>query len=234
MTAALPSPPILYVVTAAEGVPGRGHAEVARAAAAGGAQLVQLRAPELDDTALAELTREVAPSCRVRGARVIVNNRLDVALAAGADGVHLGLDDADLTVARRELGADRLLGASAANPEQARRAVAAGADYLGVTVWGTPTKRDAAPVGLDELVRICAAVDVPVIAIGGIDAANARLALGAGAAGIAVVRAVAAAPDPAVAARHLRAVLDRAAAPAGTPLARPAPHRRGSEEETRP
>lgn len=220
MAAMMPRAPVLYVVTAAGAAPGRGHADVARAAAAGGAHLVQLRAPELDDDALAGLAREVGPEVRARGARLIVNDRLGVALSSGADGVHLGLGDGDLPTARDRLGDVRLLGASASTPAQARDAVAAGADYLGVTVWGTPTKRDASPVGVAGLAAICAAVDIPVLAIGGIDASSAPLALGAGAAGVAVVRAIAAAPDPVAATRHLRAVIGaapRTSAAGGSP-----------------
>jgi len=198
------------VVTAAGLRPGRGHLDVALGALAGGADLVQLRAPELDDDALAPLAARIAAACRAAGVPLVVNDRLEVAVAVGADGVHLGQDD-DPGGARERLGAGALLGVSVHDPAEARAAVALGADYLGATLWATATKPEARPLGPAGLAAVCAATRLPVLAIGGIDATNAQVALAAGAAGVAVVSAVAAAPDPAAATRALVSAVAAAA-----------------------
>ena len=194
------------MVTSAGLVPGRGHLDVARAALRGGAGAVQLRAPELRDEDLLPIAREVAAACREAGALFVVNDRVDVAAASGA-GVHLGQGD-ELQGARERVGPDGPLGVSVADPGQAVAARAAGADYLGVTVWPTATKPEATPVGLDGLRAVVASVPLPVVAIGGIDERTAPLALDAGAAGVAVVSAVGAAPDPEEATRRLVQVVD--------------------------
>ncbi len=196
----------VYVVTAAGMVPGRGHAEVAAGAIAGGANAVQLRAPEHGDDELLPLARELADRCRERGVLFIVDNRMELALASGAAGVHLGQGD-PWAEARLRLGPEPVVGVSVEDPGQATAAEAAGADYLGVTVFSTSTKPDAVPRGLRRLREICDATSLPVVGIGGIDASNARKVLEAGAAGVAVVSAVAAAPDPAAATRELVAAI---------------------------
>jgi thiamine-phosphate pyrophosphorylase len=143
----------------------------------------------------------------------IVNDRVDLAIAAGAAGVHLGQDD-DWASARERLGPGPVLGLSVETVEQAEAAAEAGADYLGVTVWPTETKPEATPHGLERVAEIAAAVDVPLVGIGGITAVNARQVLDAGAAGVAVISAVGAAPDPAEATRALvRAVRGTAGTP---------------------
>ena len=190
-----PHPLGVYVVTSTGLVPGRGHREVALAAIEGGADVVQLRAKELRDDELRPLARELAEACRAADVLFVVNDRAAVALESGADGVHVGQDD-DPVAARSRLGAGPILGVSVADPDQARHAEAAGADYLGVTVWATPTKPDATPGGLDLVRDVVQATALPVVAIGGIDASNAADALGAGASGVAVVSAVGAAEDP--------------------------------------
>lgn len=204
----------LYVVTAADVVPGRGHVELARAAAAGGADAVQLRAPGLGGDDLRRLARAFVAALAPFDVLSIVNDDLAVAADAGAGGAHLGQADLaarglDVAEARRRMPG-RVLGISADTPEQARAAAAGGADYLGVTVWGTGTKADARAVGLAGLREIVAAVDLPVVAIGGIDAERVPAALRAGAAGVAVVSAVAGSPDPVAATRRLRRVVDGA------------------------
>lgn len=185
--------------------PGRGHLEVARAALAGGATLVQLRDKGATAAALFRLAAALLPLCRQAGVPLVVNDRLDVALAAGADGVHLGQDDLPAAEARRLLGPDRILGVSAATPAEARAAEQAGADYVGVgPVFPTATKPDAGEaVGLKALAAVRAAVAIPVLAIGGITAANAGAAVAAGADGVAVISAVSRAPDMAAAVRDL-------------------------------
>lgn len=184
----------------------RGHRDVALAAIEGGASAVQLRAPELQDDDLLPLATELAAQCRTAGVLFVVNDRLDVALASGADGVHLGQRD-DLGHARARIGKDGVLGISVNDVEEARAAEAAGADYLGVTVWATPTKPGAVPHDLDGLRAIVGATALPVVGIGGIEAANAGRVIAAGAAGVAVVSAVATADDPVDATRQLAAAV---------------------------
>lgn len=203
------TPPLdVHVVTSHGLWPGRGHREVALAALEGGADAIQLRCPELDDADLLALARELVPVCAARGVPLVVNNRVEVAVAAEASGVHLG-QDADLGAARRRLRTDQLLGVSVATPAQAAAAEHIGADYLGVTVWPTATKPEAEAVGVAGLRAIAAASSLPVVAIGGISAARVAEALDAGAAGVAVVSAVGAAADPVAATRALAAAVRR-------------------------
>lgn len=187
----------VYVVTSDGLVPGRGHVDVAGAAMEGGAGAVQLRAPELKDRPeeLLSLAKEVAVLRGERGVLFIVNDLVDVAVESGADGVHLGQGD-EVGGARDRLGPDRVLGLSVEGPEQAREGERMGADYLAATVYGTRTKPEARPIGLEGLRAIVAATSLPVVGIGGIDASNAQEVLVAGAAGVAVVSAVGAAEDP--------------------------------------
>lgn len=198
----------VYVVTSGAFGPDRDHHSLARAAIDGGATAVQLRAPELDDDALLPLAIELATACRGAGVLFVVNDRLDVALESDAAGVHLGQHD-DPHDARRRLGAGRVLGVSVGDVDEAVAAEHAGADYLGMTVWSTPTKPDAEPRGLEGLGAVVEATTLPVVGIGGILASNATLVLEAGAAGFAVISAVAAAPDPVGATRSLVDVVDR-------------------------
>lgn len=199
----------VYVVTSGTLVPGRGHREIAAAAIEGGATAIQLRAPELDDVALLPIARELVDVCRDAGVLCIVNDRVDVAVAAGADGVHVGQDD-EPEAARATLGPDRVLGISVRDADQARGAAAAGADYLGVTVWSTATKPEAVARGLDGLSAVADVSPLPVVGIGGIDATNAAEVIHAGAAGVAVISAVVAATEPVTATRALREAVDRA------------------------
>jgi thiamine-phosphate pyrophosphorylase len=197
----------VYVVTTGTLVSGRAHGELAAAAVAGGATAVQLRAPELDDERLMPLASALATMCGEAGVLFIVNDRVEVAIESGAAGAHVGQAD-DPGSARMRLGPERILGVSVGTVDEALAAQAIGADYLGVTVWGSPTKPDAVPVGIEGLRRIAGAADMPVVAIGGIDAETARAALAAGASGVAVISAVAAADDPMQAVRDLRASVD--------------------------
>jgi len=197
----------LYVLTCADPARGRSHRDVAVAAIEGGATAIQLRAPELGDDALVPLAAELTELCRAAAVLFIVNDRPEVAALVGADGAHVGQHD-DPATARRRVGPGAVLGISVEDVAQARAAVAAGADYLAVTVWSTPTKPDAVPTGPGMLAEVAAASTLPVVGIGGIDATNAATVMAAGAAGIAVISAVGAAPDPAGATAELRAVVD--------------------------
>jgi thiamine-phosphate pyrophosphorylase len=156
----------------------------ARAAAEGGATVVQLRRKGASTNELVEAGRGFGDL----EATFVVNDDVEAALRLGADGVHLGRDDPG---AERAVAEGLLLGTSAATIEEARAGEALGAAYVGAgPVWATPSKPDAdPPIGLDGLAAICAAVSVPVVAIGGVDASNAGDCIRAGAAGVAVVRA---------------------------------------------
>ena len=158
--------------------------ETAQAAVEGGATVVQLR---LKGAATKQVV-EVGRPFRMLPALFVVNDDVDAALALDADGVHLGRDDPG---AERAVGAGLLLGISASSVEEAQAGETAGAAYVGAgPVWATPSKPDAdPPIGLEGLAAICRAVSIPVVAIGGVDASNARACLDAGAAGVAVVRA---------------------------------------------
>ncbi|HET9722926.1 MAG TPA: thiamine phosphate synthase [Actinomycetota bacterium] len=198
----------VYVVTSSGLVPGRGHRDVAVAAIAGGATAVQLRAKELADEELTPLAEELAARCRAAGVLFVVNDRVDVAIRSGADAVHLGQAD-ELARVRGRIGPDLILGISVDDADQAARAEAADADYVGATVWATPTKSDARPRELEGVKEIADATSLPVVGIGGIGAANAAQVLAAGAAGVAVVSAVGAAEDPVSATRLLAEVVSR-------------------------
>jgi thiamine-phosphate pyrophosphorylase len=186
---------------------GRELPEVLEAALAGGVEVVQLREKHLSDEALTAVAREAVALCAQQGALLIVNDRPAVALAAGADGVHVGQEDMPVEQVRALVGADLLVGLSTHAPAEID--AAGGADYIGVgPVHATPTKPGRPAVGL-ELVRYAAAhAPCPFFAIGGLDTGNVDAVLAAGATRVAVVRAIAQAPDPEVAARTLRATLD--------------------------
>ena len=183
----------------------------------GGATMVQLREKELDEEGFAGLARRVKRVTDARGVPLIINDSLEVALASGADGLHIGQDDGDVRQVRTRLGTGRILGVSAQTVAQAADAEASGADYLGVgSVFPTSTKRDAADVSLRTLSEICAAVRIPVVAIGGIHGGNARLLAGTGIAGIAVVSALFARPGRVrEAAQELKALASEICAPRG-------------------
>ena len=198
----------VYVVTSAR-FSGRSHRDVAMAALQGGAGAIQLRAPELPDDELLAVASGLAAACADAGVLFVINDRPEIAAAVGAAGAHVGRAD-DPSAARRLLGPDRVLGMSVDGGSQAHEAEDLGADYLGVTVWSTPTKPEATPGGLALVRTISTRSNLPVVGIGGIDAANAPSVLDAGAAGVAVISAVAAAPDPIEATRELLRVVDRA------------------------
>jgi thiamine-phosphate pyrophosphorylase len=160
--------------------------EAAERAVAGGATVVQVRLKDAGTVARAEMGRRL----RNLPAILVINDDVEAALRCHADGVHLGQTDRG---AERALAEGLLLGLSVATIDEAEDAQALGAFYLGGgPIWSTPTKTDAAaPIGLHGLAQICAAVRIPVVAIGGVDATNAALCIEAGAAGVAVVRAAA-------------------------------------------
>ena len=175
--------------------------QVARAAINGGATHVQLRLKNLSTADLIVQGRPFRDLCASSGVTFVVNDDVDAAIALGADGVHLGRDDEGLERAEE---AGLLIGLSAQNLGEARTVDREAPAYIGAgPVWATPTKSAAAPIGLDGLREICNVVAARVVAIGGVDASNARACIDAGAAGVAVVRAAA---DAA----HVREALERA------------------------
>jgi len=194
------------------------HEQIARMAAEGGADTIQLREKRVRSTdSLVAVARAITRSIRPLGVRLVIDDRVDVALLAGADGVHLGAGDCDTATARARLGPQAIIGVTVHDLERAGRAEREPADYAGVgAVFGTSSKGVRTGVlGLDGLREIAARLAQPVIAIGGIDPARVASVLAAGASGIAVLSSVVCAPDPRAATRALRDALDRAgAAPA--------------------
>ncbi|MBM4430478.1 MAG: thiamine phosphate synthase, partial [Chloroflexi bacterium] len=181
----------LYVLTDAGLSRGRSHLQVVRAAIEGGATAIQYREKQASTRCQLEEALALRRLTREAGVPFIVNDRLDVALAAEADGLHVGQDDLPATIARRWMGRDKILGVSATNLQEALQAEQDGADYLGAgPVFATPTKADAAPpMGVEGLAEICRRVSIPVVAIGGINAENAAAVIKAGADGVAVISA---------------------------------------------
>jgi thiamine-phosphate pyrophosphorylase len=180
------------------------------AALAAGAPVVQVRGKDLSDAELYELASRVTERCVEHGALCVVNDRPDVALAVEAGGVHVGAQDLPVAAARRLLGADRVVGATARDVETGRRHAAAGASYLGVgPAYATSTKAGLPlPLGPEGVGRVAAAVDLPVIAVAGVTAQRVEALLAAGAHGVAVVGAVSEADDPARATAALLAALE--------------------------
>ena len=209
----------LYVISDPVLARGRSHVEVVRAALEGGADAVQIRDKSSTAYNLSLVSSEIQPLARKFGAAFFVNDRVDVALLTGADGVHVGQDDLPAREARRLLPRPRLIGVSAGTPEEARRAEREGADYVGVgPVFATATKPDAGePLGLDRLAAIAAAVGIPVVAIGGITQDNVASVFAAGASGAAVVSAVVAADDITAAARAIKRTITEARRAMTTP-----------------
>jgi thiamine-phosphate pyrophosphorylase len=199
----------LMVITDPVLLKGRDAVEVLRQAVAGGATMVQVRWKDGMPAEILELTRALVAALSVP---VLVNDRVDIALAAGAAGAHLGWEDVPLEAMRPHVPPGFLLGISVGSEDEAARA-AAGGDYWSIgPCFATPTKPDAGtalgPEGFAALARL-APEGVPVIGIGGITAANARGIVSAGAIGVAVINAVLGAPDPFRAARHISTSLQR-------------------------
>ena len=196
----------LYLVTDRTLSLGRSTVEVVRAAIRGGVSCVQLREKGCSTREFMDEARLLKALLAGTGVPLFINDRLDVALAVGADGVHLGQNDLPIADARRLVGNRMIIGISAESVADAVRAEAEGADYIGASpVFTTPTKTDtASPLGLDGLRAIRRAVQLPLVAIGGINADNAPQVLRAGADGLAVVSAIVSAPCPRTAAAGLR------------------------------
>jgi thiamine-phosphate pyrophosphorylase len=200
----------LYVITDGKASRGRSHLQVAEAAILGGADVLQMRDKEASSGRLYRVALQLRKLTRDAKIPFIVNDRLDIALAADADGVHVGQSDLPASVVRELMGPARILGVSVDTVEEAILAEKGGADYLGVgpVFEARGTKPDAGePVGVDRIALIRLHSRLPIVAIGGIDAGNARKVREAGADAAAVISAIASADDIALAARRLKRLL---------------------------
>jgi thiamine-phosphate pyrophosphorylase len=174
----------------------------------GGATFVQLREKNLEEEKFMKEAVEIQALCKEYGVPFVVNDNVDIAVAMGADGVHVGQSDMEAGEVREKLGPDKIIGVSASTVEQAVLAEKRGADYLGVgAVFPTGSKDDAEDVSFETLKAICEAVSIPVVAIGGITKENVWKLLGSGIDGVAVISAIFAQPDIEAATRELKAVM---------------------------
>ena len=200
----------LYVIVDRSVARDRELAWIAEQAIRGGADVIQLRDKAASARQLIEEGKRLLAVTRAAGIPLIINDRVDVALAVGADGVHLGQNDLPIDAARRLLGPGRLLGKSTHSVDQALEADREEVDYLAVgPIFATPTKPDYSSVGLSLLAQVKARVHRPIVTIGGIDPTNLQDVAAAGATCVAVVRAVCGADDPAAAARALKQILTK-------------------------
>ena len=203
--------PRLYVILDRAAARGRDLLTILDATLAGGCRLVQLREKEWPSGRLLPMAERLRDRCRAAGATFVVNDRLDLALALGADGVHLGQDDLPPAAARPLLRPGMILGLSTHSPEQARAAQAAGADYVAVgSMFPTGTKPDFQLVGPEIIGKLRGEISVPLIGIGGITHDNVAQVIHAGADGVAVISAVCAAPDPEAATRRFLGAIESA------------------------
>lgn len=203
---------LLYAVTDSAWLHGRTLASCVREALAGGATFVQLREKHMSTDELVEEAKTILPICREARVPFLIDDDVEAARLVGADGVHVGQSDTACAEARRILGPDAIVGVSAQTVEQAVAAEQAGADYLGVgALIPTPTKPDAVDVTPEELARICRAVEIPVVGIGGLHLSTVDILDGTGAAGAAVVSAIFAAEDIERDTRELAGKLSRMA-----------------------
>ena len=200
----------LYAVTDSAWLGGRSLAEVVREAIEGGATVVQYREKNKDYDDMLKEAREVCAVCREYGVPFIMNDSVEIAMAVDADGVHLGLDDGDLKAARKLMGDDKIIGASTHNVQEALSAQAQGADYLGCgAVFGSTTKTDISSITPEILAQVTKAVQIPVVAIGGINRDNISKLNGCSLAGAAVVSAIFAQKDIRAAAKEMRALAEK-------------------------
>lgn len=198
----------VYLVTEEALSAGRRSEEIAEAALRAGVRVVQVREKEGSARRALDVAVNLRELTRRYGALLLVNDRIDIAIAAEADGVHVGQEDLPVELARRLLGDDALVGLSITDADQLAVLDEAESDYLGVgAVFPTGSKGDATLTGLPLLAAARAATHAPIVAIGGIDAGNAALAVAAGADSVAVISAITQAPDPAGAVEALSAAV---------------------------
>ncbi len=186
----------IYLVTDDGCLQGRALIDCVREALEGGVTLVQYRAKTASSAEMYAEALQLKALCDSFNVPLIINDRLDIAMAVGAAGVHLGQDDLPCAAARKILGEDYIIGVSAHNPAEAKAALQSGADYLGCgAVFGTATKADVQKLGTEGLAAICKAKGLPVVGIGGVTANNYREVRAAGADGAAIVSGILAQPD---------------------------------------
>jgi len=201
---------LLYAVTDRAWLNGRTLAHDVEEALKGGATMLQLREKDLGYDAFLSEAIEIKALCKVYGVTFIINDNVDIALACDADGTHVGQSDMEALKVRERLGPYKIIGVSAQTVEQAMLAEKSGADYIGVgTVFTTSTKKDADFVPYNELKAICAAVSLPVVAIGGICSDNIEKLAGSGIDGVALVSAIFAEKDIKAATERLRVLADK-------------------------
>ena len=195
----------LYLVTDRELSLGRTIEDTVRAAVSGGVTIVQLREKHCSTREFLELAINLKKILQDKNIPLIINDRLDIALASGADGIHIGQSDMPYEIARKYLGSDAIIGLSVENIEQVESANNLDVDYIGISpVFSTPTKTDTQPpFGLDGVSKACKKSRHPAVAIGGINKTNASDIIKAGADGIAVVSAIVSSPDQEASAREL-------------------------------
>ncbi len=199
---------LLYAITDRHWLHGRSLKQVVRESLDGGVTFLQLREKELEDSAFLAEAKELQTLCREYHVPFIVNDNVEIALRMDADGVHVGQSDMEAGMVREKIGPDKILGVSAQTVEQAIRAEAQGADYLGVgAVFHTGSKADAEDVSYETLKAICDAVAIPVVAIGGITEDNVKELTGSGICGVAVISAIYAADHIEAAACSLKAAI---------------------------
>lgn len=193
-----------YLVTDTDMCPREKLEEVVGEAIRGGVTLVQLREKEISTRDFYNEAVALKELCSKNNVPLIINDRLDIALAVDADGIHIGQSDMPISVVRQIFGDDKIIGLSAGSVAQAEEAVRDGADYLGVgAVFHTATKKDASDVGIEILKKVRSAVDIPIVGIGGINSDNIEKLYGAGIDGVAVVSCIMASDDPYSAAKQL-------------------------------
>ena len=205
---------LLYAVTDRAWTGKQTLYEQVEAALKGGVTCVQLREKELDETAFLQEAKELCALCRRYGVPFLVNDNVEIAIACGADGIHVGQEDLAAGEVRRRVGENMILGVSVHTVEEAFQAVRDGADYLGLgAVFPTSTKTDVEQMSNETLRAICDAVNVPIVAIGGINRGNILKLAGSGVDGVALVSAIFSAEDIEGACRELRAMSEEMVGP---------------------
>ena len=201
---------LLYAITDKGALHGRDIYKAVEDAVKGGATIIQLREKGLDEKTLTEEAAKLTEICHRYNVPLIVNDNVDAAINSGADGVHVGMEDTPVSEIRARVSDEFIIGATAKTVEQAKKAQAEGADYLGVdAVFPSPTKKDAIRITNEQLREIANSVDIPVAAIGGISKDNILQLQGSGADGAAVVSAIFAQDDIAEAAAELKKLAEK-------------------------
>lgn len=199
----------LYLVTDDRWLNGRKLENVVKEAIEAGVTCVQLRAKDASKEEIIKQAKALKEVCHQYHVPLIINDHVDICIEVGADGVHVGQSDLEASKARELLGPDKIIGVTAKTIEQATNALKAGANYLGVgAVFGTTTKLDAKKITIDDLKAIKEAVNLPIVAIGGIEKDNAILLKGSCISGIAVVSAIMASPDIKADTNYLRQIVE--------------------------